>query len=1021
MLRRLGISLLLLVFSISAYAGNGIPREYMNNPAVDLVYKGQLLLPEEAHELVVKSRGHFDLSTLNPVQSSDLWKDIYPVKDEDKTDSLPFEELDTVQYHSPLTSTSGKFRFNIVKDGKIYTMMLSKTVHSVLLAKSLLRKVGYQIPAIKRLGKVHVRFKDLQEKKSFISYLENVAFAGAANNWVVEDLADDELMLQDLVVMPSQNIIYNLATGPILGDIIQGRRLLSSLIVPLTITNLSESVNMLRWTVGVVADNLLNLSIDDPDRFQTTWEDMRWLGRRIEKLKRADWEEIVESTGLPKPVQMILVEKIISRRNSMMKLLQLDAKEFSVTSDVSYGVELVKGKLTQEKWDGYASRFAYGDPDSPLAESEMNSWIKSRAFSTILDGVLGQINQLPYLGTDIQKINGEKFQAEMTKLAQQSVSTGKAADVPLKAWVFPTFRGQLILSRNLVTGTYMGTDNLVNLVDAVGVGVSAGAFVGTMGLPSPITGSASGEASFTRTYAHLRPVTSIQKAMKYPFKNVLVPLVKADYGKKLHEAASLQFDPVINQEEKIAKIQTALKPFKEMMEIGESILVTDTLSVGAGAKAGVNYMNLMRVALGTAAGHLTVSRFHVYRKSEDVIQVYRDIGQMGSFSAFFSLDSLIPILKVTYKKSAGTAKTKFYSLNINPKNPKIIENLSALRRAIVHSSTKEVDATQKPYIVKHNFQEKNPHFNLFFWEWERLSSGTKINLTHPEGDDRDFMRQYWGNTSGKNYQAYATNMVAHWMSLIFNRDVSLNTGTGSNPGFSFKGKGKTSLITYDVEVNKDGSLGEGFIRFSRYYTGWSITKDKAQKILDEIMQRYRYDFFTGPVLNDTRRLFLYNISVNMMIYDNGIKNLLELNEQQIKNIFSTYQLQEDLTVNPAEVDEQDSGVSKFLRMLKHYRKHVGKNNMSKANKYLLKAIDQAEKRLNLAGWAALLGGKENFYVVSKIDGFREGDEDGDRTILSNSFGEFGSKKAQGPLYDVLQQTEMLEGEFFIYWLMTRLI
>jgi len=60
-------------------------------------------------------------------------------------------------------------------------------------------------------------------------------------------------------------------------------------------------------------------------------------------------------------------------------------------------------------------------------------------------------------------------------------------------------------------------------------------------------------------------------------------------------------------------------------------------------------------------------------------------------------------------------------------------------------------------------------------------------------------------------------------------------------------------------------------------------------------------------------------------------------------------------------------------------------------------------------------------VVSKIDGFREGDEDGDRVILSNSFGEFGSIHSQGPLYDVLQQTDMLEGEFFIYWLMTRLI
>jgi len=164
-------------------------------------------------------------------------------------------------------------------------------------------------------------------------------------------------------------------------------------------------------------------------------------------------------------------------------------------------------------------------------------------------------------------------------------------------------------------------------------------------------------------------------------------------------------------------------------------------------------------------------------------------------------------------------------------------------------------------------------------------------------------------------------MIANWISMLFHKDAAISSGTGNNPGFSYKGKGKTSVITYDVEVNKDGSLGEGFIRFSRYYTGWSITKDKAQKILNEIMERYRYDFFTGPVLNDTRRLFLYNISVNMMIYDNGIQALLSKNDTELKSIFSRFQLQEDLTVNPAEVDEGDSGVGKFIRMLKNPNYH----------------------------------------------------------------------------------------------------
>lgn len=47
---------------------SGIPTKYMNDPAVDLVHKGKLLLPDEVHKLREDSKGRFDISTLNPVE-----------------------------------------------------------------------------------------------------------------------------------------------------------------------------------------------------------------------------------------------------------------------------------------------------------------------------------------------------------------------------------------------------------------------------------------------------------------------------------------------------------------------------------------------------------------------------------------------------------------------------------------------------------------------------------------------------------------------------------------------------------------------------------------------------------------------------------------------------------------------------------------------------------------------------------------------------------------------------------------
>jgi hypothetical protein len=1020
-MKRLSLLLVLLWSSWTLAQNGGIPTKYLNDPAVDLVRHGQTLLPDEVHKLREDTKGRFDISTLNPVESSDLWKDVYLQKL--PLDSNPVIDMDEVKYHSPVLSPSGIFRFNITNssDGKLYTMMLSKTVHSILLAKSLLRKIGYQIPDIKYVPRIVLNFKDEADKKGFLSYLENVAFVGSPKNWVVEELEGNKLLLQDMIIMDSSHTIYNLAFG-VIGDMIQGRRLLSSLAVPLSIVNLTESVNMLRWNAGVKNGNEISLFHDQLNEFQCTWDDARWITRRIEKLTRDDWKEIVASSNTPKAVQQILLEKIISRRNSVMKLFKVDAEEFKVDAKVSNGVELVNGKLTQQNWPGYASRFAYGDPDSPLADSEMHSFIKSRSISTLLDLVVSQINQIPYLGTDIQKINEENFKVNMNKAIEKSIQSKTPIEVPIKPWVFPTVRGQLILSRNLVTGTYLGTDNLVQLVDTVGVSVAAGAFVGTMGLPTGLNAFASGEAQFVRTYAHLRPVTSIEKSLKYEFKNILIPLVKRDYGQKLHEAAQVVIDPNASEETKISKIEAALKPFKDSMDVGESILVTDAVATGAGAKLGAGYEKLLSASLSLIPGYNVVSRFHVHRKTADDFQIYKDLGHVGSLGVSFDFDSLIPVLTMSFKKSKGGARVKFYSLNLNPKNPDVIKNASLLRSSIVSSSVRELDEGEKtkPYIMKHAFKETSPRANLFFWQWQWLNSSTNITITNPKGDDRYFRRQYHGMSKGRNYQKYVNSLISHWVNLLFDRKAGLSDG-GENPGYSFKGVGETRYLTLDEEVESSGKKIEPFAKLSRIYNGWSIDREGAQKILDGMKQRFRYDFFNAPVLNDTRRIFLYNISLNIFFYKNGIDHFLSLKDEDIKKIFRENLAQDNLMINPANVQDIDTGVDKFLKFLAKFKKYENKKDFTKANKYLLKALSQSEYKLNLNGLTTLMGGEENIYINSRVDGFREGDEDGDKAIVSNSIGEFGSSNILGPVVQMQRQTEMLEGEFFIYWMMTRLI
>lgn len=1029
-------------FLASAQEG-GIPTKYMNDPAVDLTRNGKLLYPDEVHELYTNSLGKFDVSLLNPVETSDLWKNVY-LKNLPQ-DISPINEMDELTYHSPVLSPSGIFRFNIVNkngDNKFYTLMLAKNVHSALLAKSVLRKIGYQIPDIKYLPKIMIKFKDEAEKTTFLSYLEHVAMAGTPKNWVVEDLGD-KLILQDLVAMNAHHLIYNLAFG-VTSDIVQGRRLLSALSVPMAIVNLTESVNMLRWNAGVVSNKRIQLYLDKLEDYQTTYDDGRWAARRLEKLTRDDWKEIVASSHVPKAVQQVMLEKILSRRNSIMKLFDIDAEMFTVDGKINNGIEIVDGKITQQKWPGYASRFAHGDPESPLSDTDIKAWVKSRAISTAMELALSQINQLPYLGTDIEKLSTEKFQAHMTDAIADAVANNEPVEVPVKAWVFPTFRGKLILSRNLVTGTYLGTDNLVQLVDTVGVSVGAGLYMGTMGIKTSKIGAADGfmpinvnggaNAAYVRTYSHLRPVMNIRKTLKYPFKNVFVPLVKKNYGDVLHAAITTVINPDLKPEAKEEAIEKALAPFKEVMNIGESILVTDALNTNAQAQAGASlYGKIFTASLGLQAGHLVLSRFHVHRRSEDEFQVYKDLGHQGSVGVALSVDSLIPVATVSFKKSTGHAKVKFYSLNLSKKNPNVFKNAGALRKAIMHNSISEIEENEiKPYTVKHTFNESTPKANVLFWQFIHQNSSTDITVTNPQGENKFFRRHYYGSTQGRNYQAYVNAVINHWVGMIFDRDSGLSDATGTNPGYSFKGQAKTRFLTLDQELDQDGNVIEPFVSLSRVWNGWSIKKKKAEELLEEIRNQYRFPFYNAPILNDTSKIYMYNIGVNILFYKEGIEHLLKLDEKRIKRIFLENQRRDSLVITPYVEEEEanenyddekytDTGVNRFLRLLNRYRKYDLKNKDQKANKNLLKALSYMEKNVYLPGMVQLMGGEENIYVTSKITGFREGDEDGDRPIVSNSLGQHGSPRVLGPVIQMQRTTNMLEGEFFINWMMQRLL
>ena len=71
-------------------------------------------------------------------------------------------------------------------------------------------------------------------------------------------------------------------------------------------------------------------------------------------------------------------------------------------------------------------------------------------------------------------------------------------------------------------------------------------------------------------------------------------------------------------------------------------------------------------------------------------------------------------------------------------------------------------------------------------------------------------------------------------------------------------------------------------------------------------------------------------------------------------------------------------------------------------------------------WRYYLGGTDQYYIYSLLNGFRLGDELGDERYFSDSLGEIGALRSQGPVQDIQMRSGILAPEFFIYWITQRL-
>jgi hypothetical protein len=973
----------------------------------DLIYGGNTMTAREAQDL--SQLRNIDLSLLAP-KENEIWspEDSSSFNDQE---AISLEENTIVNFEGSLTSNSGLYRFNAIPENGagIYTVHLDKNLHSMLLRKNLLRKLGYKIPAIKYIKKVQVRFRSVEEREQFLKKDIPEATLGAAERWVkkVDDLL---LEVQDVAVTePSETDFYNVALGIPTQTI--NSRTLRSLLLPYSLADLYESINRFSWIDGKVDNKAVVLSHFTGNEFATTIEDAQWILRKMNRLSREDFKSIIANAYFPEDVSAVLVEKLISRRNSLNRLFGEKTAELNFNHKINVGDSVKEGKIVEKDYPGYASRFAYGDAESPF--EQLRFYLYAKIQSNIIDNAVLKFNS--YLEAyDINKTRSKFFQKQFEDGLNHFIQTGELIPIGIDTWSSPIASGSLILSRDIVLGNYLGTDNLVQLADTFGASIDLGAYLGVEGLGAGLSASVKATTSLVRTFSHVKPVKNLRDSLKEPYKNMFVNLLKRSLREKYFSLSELKNSTESN-DAKAKKIQELLKEIDQYLDTGESLIMTDRFMPTASVKLNFS-TGLIGAGVGIGGGVTAIKRIHIYKKSPKVLQIYDDKGFVKNINLSFAITEYISLLKITGQYDAGNYKMKSYNVNLSSdleENPNFYASALGVYNVLKDKNFEVLNSNTKPVEMEANFKDRSANFSLLFWKMKSIKGKTFYNINARDGINGKYFSVNKDFMSGINAEAFSKRMANYYLSQKTDGNVAISEDGDANPGDTFFGRSYTQSLRFEAEVGADQKFSRKFLSLSDSKQGWALSPKKLKKMMSKVNEKFQSSLFDVDQV-DFEKLRLFRIGYHINLYDRGIEKLNSIKTADIDAIEARYQKERGCSdmegTDRSSVACGNLGSLRFT--VKRCLKQKTDEDLASCD---VELFDDLFTYLEFKDFLQIIG-ENNLYIYGTMDGFRQHSEILNDTIYSNTVGKIGSKQWNGPLDVVRELLGLSDGEFSGAWL-----
>lgn len=918
----------LMMLSIASAESVSLPLKSLKKPASDLLNSAGT--PLDVGQAAALANHGTDLSTLNPIENK-MWQNRIYSAVEEVPGSFPVA-ASGVQFLSeeaalPFTYMS---RVQSLENPNLfYRLSLSRYSHTTLMRAALLRKLGYYIPSPKYYRNLRVYFKSEEEKQTYLKNAQESMISDfTSRGWVLEDnVQNHSVVFSDAVLEPAVAEYFDIHWGyapdpnnPQQLPAVQRfsrYRAYRALILPFALVDVPESINRYSAKFAAILSGNVVVTHPSAESFSAcTYEDARWLVRRLAGLQIQDLQDIVKAGAFPSELEELVLAKLIYRVNNAYELFSVPKQgDLPLPSlDINSASGLVKnGKVMKEFVPGYPQRFAHGDRQSPFQDGDFERYMGIRGKTAVISTAMNHLNEkLDLLKvSDLYAQRRDQITERIYNHIREKPFEPLYQDV--EAWGGPVGGFNLAATRHVTTGTYFGSSAPIQLVDNISVAGRLGYFMALDGVPkvSPVGG---GNVMVMRDYTHVRPLLSITEGTKVPWQNILLP-------RFMNQLANILSDKDLAATADGKPPRQALDVFLSELRDGEVFTITDSVVLSIYGQInssldvllGISPMSFMTsVSLGADASRVVLKQTSFMRTKEGIQVFIRNQGS-NILGATLDVNYFINLLRFRASTNWTELKTDAFVVDYNPEYADLLDtgrmdqkfvkdfietrnNLKPALRALFKSNDPELFYSRfsyKKFEIDHQLKTKEMRTKLFALRLNSFSEDHLLKIRYPrspeapelnpQDEEVTLFANKKGELKGRDLLGFATD----WIEGILNKwspksRIDLALSNDPNPANTPFGKAFWRTVSTESDLTVNGKPYPSVAVVQHVWGGWHLSRQKFFNLLDEVQGELKgaplmnYRMIEPEAFANVTAVDFYRVTAQLSILPGGLDKIRDL-------------------------------------------------------------------------------------------------------------------------------------------------